>query len=462
MRRDGDILLISCYELGHQPFSLAAPLGFLAGAGYAPKAIDAAVDRIPETAVRRARFIGISVPMHTAMRVGMDIARRIRLINPDVYLCFYGLYASLNADYLLSNGADAVIGGEFEKPLLDLIDGLDTDSTTPSPGVSTSRRPASPHLARQTFVKPDRSALPALKRYAHLDTGRQTVPAGYTEATRGCLHTCLHCPITPVYGGRFFAVPRDVVLADIDQQVEKGARHITFGDPDFLNGPTHALKILRDMHAGHPGLTFDFTTKVEHILQHPDFFPEAASLGGLFVVSAVESTSDLVLERLKKGHTKTDIIRALDILEAAQLPMRPSLVAFTPWTTLDDFAALLDFIESHDLIDHIDPVQYAIRLLVPPGSALLDQEDTRTWLGPLDEASFTYHWQHPDPRMDRLHRDVSGLVEQAEKAEEDPAVTFYRIKRLATGLLEDVPTAHQVIPSPQRRRVPRLTEAWFC
>ena len=463
MRQTGDILLISCYELGHQPLSLASPLGYLKSAGYPATALDAAVDKIPETAIRRARFIGLSVPMHTAMRVGMDITRHIRTINKEAYLCFYGLYASLNADYLLSHGAEAVISGEYEQPLLDLICTLESDAPIMVPGVRTLHHTSPPHLARQSFVKPDRSQLPELKRYAHLDTGNHTLLAGYTEATRGCLHTCLHCPITPIYQGRFFVVPRDIVLADIDQQVSLGARHITFGDPDFLNGPTHSLNVLHAMHEAHPDLTFDFTTKVEHILEHPAFFSEARTLGGLFVISAIESTSDLVLDRLVKGHTRMDIDRALEILGAADLPMRPSLVAFTPWTTLDGYLDMLIFIETHNLVDHIDSVQYTIRLLVPPGSALLNHEETFTWLGSLDEKAFTYQWHHPDSRMDRLHQDVSELVEKADETKEDPALTFYRIKQKASALREDallpLPT---VVPFSKRRRVPRLTEAWFC
>ncbi|MXW05132.1 MAG: radical SAM protein [Gemmatimonadetes bacterium] len=486
MKRDDDILLISCYELGHQPFSLASPAARLKSEGYRVSVVDAAIEPVPEDVVRRAGFIGISVPMHTAMRVGMDLSRRIRNLNPGAHLCFYGLYATLNAEYLLSHGADSVIGGEFEQPLCDLVGRLCDDEPAAAPGgpastggAALARRAAAttnnalagsaataPHLARQEWLVPDRDTLPGLKRYAQLDNGIELLPAGYAETTRGCLHTCLHCPITPVYHGRFFAVPADVVLADVDQQVRMGARHITFGDPDFLNGPTHVLRILRRMSEAHPGLTFDFTTKTEHILQHPSFFPEARDLGGIFVVSAVESVSDLVLERLRKGHTRADVVRALAILRDADLPMRPSLVAFTPWTTLDDYLDLLDFVEVHELVDHIDPVQYTIRLLVPPGSALLDEPDTRSWIGALDEAGFTYTWRHGDARMDRLHQRVSRLVEEADAAgeERDNRRVFHRIRCLAAEMAGvEAPSEQPFHDIPlKRRRVPRLTEAWFC
>jgi len=52
--------------------------------------------------------------------------------------------------------------------------------------------------------------------------------------------------------------------------VAAGATHITFGDPDFLNGPGHALKVVRAAHAEFPRLTFDFTqTAVKGFRQHP-------------------------------------------------------------------------------------------------------------------------------------------------------------------------------------------------
>src|SRR3712207_6632584 len=202
----------------------------------------------------------------------------------------------------------------------------------------------------------DRAGLTALRRYAGLERDGQIVPAGYVEATRGCHHTCLHCPVTPIYGGRFFAVPREVVLADARAQIAAGARHLTFGDPDFFNGPTHGLRICRTLREEFPSLTFDATIKVEHLLQHRRLLPELAALGCAFVVSAVESLSDLVLAKLDKGHTRADVEAALVEMDAVGIPLRPSLLPFTPWATLDDYRELLRFFAERDLLDHVDPV----------------------------------------------------------------------------------------------------------
>src|SRR5437868_3882805 len=130
MRSPGDILLLSCYELGHQPFQLASLLTLLLQAGYAPVAVDTAVETLTDETIYRACFVGISVPMHTALRLGEYIAHRVRSLNPAAHLCLYGLYASLNADYLLQGTVDSAIGGEYEEPLLKLLAALENREPT--------------------------------------------------------------------------------------------------------------------------------------------------------------------------------------------------------------------------------------------------------------------------------------------------------------------------------------------
>ena len=303
-----------------------------------------------------------------------------------------------------------------------------------------------------------------LDRYARLQQNGTERLVGYVEASRGCLHHCLHCPIVPVYDGRFFLVPEAVVLEDIRRQVQAGATHMTFGDPDFLNGPGHSMSIVRAMHKEFPRLTFDFTAKIEHLLKRRNLMPDLRAQGCLFVISAVESFSDSVLDLLQKGHTGADVIVALGMLREAGISLRPSLVAFTPWTSLDDYLHMLDMVEEHDLIDATDPVQLSIRLLVPPGSALLDKSDIQRFLGPLDQAGFQYSWTHPDERMDRLHQAVRAIVEASAKDEEDAMVTFGRIRAMAddiAGRHAEASTRTRV-HRPDRPKPPRLTESWFC
>jgi radical SAM superfamily enzyme YgiQ (UPF0313 family) len=455
LRQPGAILLLSCYELGHQPLGLAWPRAFLERAGFAPTTMDLAVEPLEETNVRRARLVAIAVPMHTALRLGVRAAERIRQINASCRIVYHGLYAELNAEHLLGAYGDVVLGAESEAGLVALAERLDA-------GEEPSTR-ARPTPQRLSFPVPRRDGLPALTRYASLLRDGRRIPAGYVEASRGCLHSCLHCPIPPVYGGRFFAVPRDVVLEDVRRLVADGAGHVTFGDPDFLNGPGHASKLVRALHAEFPALTYDFTAKVEHIVRHRGMFPEFAATGCVFVVSAVESLSEAVLANLEKGHTRADVEVALDVLRRAEIALRPSFVPFTPWATIGDYLELLEWVESEGLVDQVDPVQFTIRLLIPPGSLLLSRPDIRPFLGDLDPAGFTYRWTHPDPGMDVLQREVSRLAEAGARSSEDPAVTFGRIRMRAyarAGRREATSVFRE--PPPERPIPARLTEPWFC
>jgi radical SAM superfamily enzyme YgiQ (UPF0313 family) len=456
MRDPGDILLVSTYELGHAPHGVALPAAHLARAGYRPAALDLAVEPFDAEKVRRARLVAISVPMHTALRLGLAAAARVRALSPDTVLCFHGLYAPLNAGLLLGAGARAVLGPEPGEELIALAGAVERGEDLSR---FVHRGPGAPPRAAPP-LRPDRSALPPLDRYARLDPGDGTTRvAGYVEATHGCKHRCRHCPVVPLYQGRFFAVPAELVLDDVAAQVAAGARHVTFGDPDFLNGPTHALRIARALHARFPALTFDFTAKVEHLVRDPAAVAELASLGAAFATTAVESLSDRVLAALDKGHTRADALRAFELCREAGLPLRPSLLPFTPWSTLEDYLDLVETIEARGLFPALDPVQLSIRLLVPPGS-LLEGDPSIPFEG-LDESGLTWRWRHPDPRMDALQARVAAEVEAAAARKEEPLATIARVKVLALAEA-GLPHGHVRTLAPDQRRVPRLTESWFC
>lgn len=452
MKSPGEILLVSCYELGHQPLGVAWPKAFLERSGFHPTVLDLSTDPLDDERIQSARLVAISTPMHTALALGVRAAERVRMLNPSAHIVFLGLYAVLNQRVLVPRLADSVLGGELEGALVALAESL-----------ATSRRPNTLDdvalKVKLDFPPPSRNGLPGLERYARLvHLGRERL-AGAVEATRGCLHLCRHCPIPPVYGGRIFAVREEVVLADIAALAALGAEHITFSDPDFLNAPSHARRIARALHHTHPELTFDFTAKVEHLIKNADLLAELARHGALFVVSAVESLSDRVLEILDKGHTRTDVYRALHIARKARLTLRPSLLPFTPWSTLDDYLELLELIAAEDLIGSVDPVQLTVRLLVPPGSLLERHPQMIPHLGSLMPEALGWSWKHPDPRMDALQHAVSAIAEREGAV--DPARTFELLWEAAATEVGST-AVRPAFRRPQTREVPRLTEPWFC
>ncbi len=448
-----NVVLINPYELGRQPFGLAEPAAWLKRAGFSVGCADLSLEKLDPDRLREAKLICLYVAMHTATRIALEAIPRIREWAPRAHLCAYGLYAPVNEHLFRTLGVDTVLGGEVEPRLLALAERLRAGKGSPQtePVISLDKIP---------FITPDRSGLPSLDRYAKLllpDGGSRTV--GFAEASRGCKHLCRHCPVVPVYQGKFRIVPLEVVIADIRGQVESGAKHISFGDPDFLNGPTHALRVVRALAAEFPGVTYDFTTKVEHLVKHPALLAELKQTGCLFITSAVEAVDDRVLERLDKNHTAEDFARAVGLLREADITFSPTFVAFTPWISLEGYVDLLERLVQLELVESVAPIQLAIRLLVPRGSYLLQLPGFEELLDPFDADLLGYPWQHPDPRVDELQAAVQEFIERAEGDGLDRREVFSGIWSMAHDALGAPSPA---LPGFLGTPIPRHSEPWYC
>jgi len=468
-------------------------------------------------AVGAAELIAIYLPMHTATRLACKLIPSLREQNPGAHICCYGLYAPMNADYLRSLGVGTILGGEFEGELVRLVERLggveksggifarelkasdaggsmsgpfeaqdeqnlrtpnalgkkpqgsadsalryrdgDALKRTPTTLLPSQSEPMI-SLERLKFEVPDRSGLAAISKYAHLvlpGGGYRVV--GSTEASRGCKHLCRHCPIVPVYNGVFRIVGREVVLADVRQQVAAGAQHISFGDPDFFNGIRHAMELVEAFHAEFPGVTYDVTIKVEHLRKHEQHLARLRDTGCLFVISAVESVDDRILERLDKGHTREDFLYVARKFRDMGMTLNPTFVPFTPWTSLDGYLDLLHVLAAEELVENVAPIQLGIRLLIPEGSRLLELDDVRLGVGAFHAESLVYPWANLDGRVDLLSDAVQSIAGEADRKKESRAVAFARIweaAHLAAGV--SVPE----LRLREGRGVPFLSEPWYC
>jgi radical SAM superfamily enzyme YgiQ (UPF0313 family) len=508
------IVLISTYELGRQPFGVVSPAAWLRRAGHEVACLDLTRESLDESAVRAAELIAIYLPMHTATRLAAKLIPTLSEMNPTAHLCCYGLYAPMNAEYLRRLGVGTILGGEFEGELVKFaarLQGLkplssademsdlkvrppkenggkgrptNTGGSDSSVGPSACRdgaQHAAPlhdradgadaqgegvqvekeiSLERLEFLVPDRVGMPGIEKYAHLvlpDGSHRVV--GSTEASRGCKHLCRHCPIVPVYDGVFRIVQRDVVMADVRQQVAAGARHISFGDPDFFNGIRHALELIAEFHREFPGVTYDVTIKIEHLRKHEKELVELRDTGCLLVISAVEAVDDGILARLDKGHTRADFISVARVFRELGMTLHPTFVAFTPWTTLEGYLDLLRVIVEEDLVENVAPVQLGIRLLIPEGSRLLELSETRDVVGAFDAESLVYPWWNVDARVDRLSEEVQAIAADADSKKASRATAFSRIWEAAHV---EAGVAAPELQLGTGRAVPFLSEPWYC
>src|SRR5215208_6305450 len=184
------VLLVSTYELGHQPLHVASPAAALRAAGHEVRCLDLSVEQWRAGDVEWAERVAFSVPVHTAMRLAVRAAEAVRRARPDLPICLYGLYAPVSRDRTLGRVADRLIAGEYEPALVRWAGG---DDGAAEPLIQ---------LGRGSFATPARHLLPPLERYAHLAIGGGERLVGYVEASHGCVHMCRHCPLPTVYDGR--------------------------------------------------------------------------------------------------------------------------------------------------------------------------------------------------------------------------------------------------------------------
>jgi radical SAM superfamily enzyme YgiQ (UPF0313 family) len=448
------ISLVNPYELGRQPFGLAEPAAFLQREGFEVNCCDLSIQKLDSCLTSDTDVVAIYIAMHTATRIAVEALPRIRELSPRASLCVYGLYASMNADLFRSLGVDTVLGGEFETGLVSMARRIQA-------GNGSGQTEPETCLDRIEFIAPDRSKLPALAQYANLiNPDGSTKTVGFSETTRGCKYLCRHCPVVPVYQGKFFVIPADIILDDIRKQVKEGAQHISFGDPDFFNGPGHALKIVDALHQEFPGLTYDATIKIEHIVKYRQHMKTLKETGCLFILSAVEAMDDNILGLLDKGHTRDDFINALACLRDIEIDLAPTFVAFTPWTTLDVYLELLRYIVDLQLIESVAPVQLSIRLLIPAGSYILGIDKLEGVVGDFDAGILGHPWNNPDPQVDVLQEKVQTWVMAGEAEGLSRPDIFRGVWKIAHE------AANQPVPELDLacagKAIPRLSENWYC
>jgi radical SAM superfamily enzyme YgiQ (UPF0313 family) len=461
-----NIVLISTYELGRQPFGVVSPAAWLRKRGQHVTCFDLTRQSLDHGEVASAELMAIYLPMHTATRLAAQLIPELRRLNPRGHLCCYGLYAPMNVELLQSLGVQTLLGGEFESGLVDLAEQLSSalpERSSPSRNADVPQVQTQPliSLERLQFEVPDRRGLPPIEKYAHLlipGDGYRLV--GSTEASRGCKHLCRHCPIVPVYKGVFRIVQREVVLEDIRRQVAVGAQHISFGDPDFFNGIGHSLEIIKLFHEEFPAVTYDATIKIEHLKKHSQHLLTLRETGCLFVTSAVESVDNAFLQILDKGHTREDFLEVVATFRKLDITLQPTFVPFSPWTTMESFLDLLRVVHGENLVENVAPIQLGIRLLIPAGSRLLELSEVQSIVGEFDPHSLVFPWWHVDPRMDALSIEIQQIAAAADAQKLSRSAAFTKIWQAAhhaAGIA--APELATQLPSIA---VPFLSEPWYC
>lgn len=426
------ILLLSFYDLGKQPKIISELYSRLKTKYIEVDIVDYSIeDR--DIQLDQYDAMGIYASMHTASVLAHNYLKN-KILPKKVFT--FGLYGNVLSE--LNENIYYVEDFESEK-LSTYLNIKFNDNFT----------------LKNTV--PDRKILPDISKYAHLVKGNTKLIAGSVETTYGCKHSCTHCPVPIVFNRSFKTYSEEKIISDVSNQIESGAKHISFNDPDFFNGPKYSLKILDTLVNKFPSITYDSTIKVEHILKYEKYFTELSKMNMLFVISAFETTNDFILNILQKNHSSYDIEKATEISLLNNMDIRPTWMPFTPWTEIKDLHNIVSFIEKYQLRETVDPIQLTIKLLIPKKSLILTKPEIRKYIGVYDQESFSYLWSYKNPQVGELQETLFEYILQSYDTDEN---TQY--KDMVT-LIEEFSNVKLLSTNGyDYKQTPKLSESWFC
>ena len=426
------ILLTSFYDLGKQPKIIAEIVDRYNSSEIDFDFFDFSVED-QNIDLENYDVLGIYAPMHTATILSIEYIKDKKLPNK---MFTFGLYGSVLEDF---NSSIRYIK-DIESDELSLFLEINDD-----------------HQFSLKNNIPNRQIFPDISNYAHLVDGSNNLIAGSVETTYGCKHSCTHCPVPISFNGSFKTYSLEKIVSDVKNQVNQGAKHISFNDPDFFNGPIHALKILESLNEKFPSITYDSTIKVEHIIKYKKYFKELSSLNMVFVISAFETTNDLVLSILEKNHTSHDLNNSIEISQDFGIDIRPTWMPFSPWTELNDLSNIVKLIEKYELRETVDPIQLTIKLLIPKHSLIIKKPEINKYLGNYEKNSLSFKWEYENNDVEKLQSSLFDFIlNNSELDEHKQYLGMVNIieKCTDTKLLTN--------SSYDFKNVPKLSETWFC
>lgn len=402
--------VLSIFEGGYQPLGAINAATALTLNGREARLFDSYIDGVDDVAAFSDDVVAIAIPLFDSLTSAILLADRVKKFRSDAIVIFFGQYATINSDRIVPKYADYVVTGESEATLPALVEYLEGRSGHMPSGVvgreGRDSNSGATRRARPPVYPPRRNLAPSLAKYPQPQIEkllRRSVVVGGLEATRGCHHKCTYCSVFAAYDGKVMVIEDDTVLSDADTLMQMGMTHLTFTDAEFFNTKKNGTRLLKELHNRYPTLTYDFTTRVDHIIENRDLLPELKRLGVEFITSALEYPKQEVLDQVAKEVTVEMLDLSVRATKNAGMLLNPTFIMFNPWIRLEDVVLMEDFVDRNGLDELIDPIQYETRLHLYKGSPLLSNATIRDLK--LTENEFHYDWEHPDPRVDELYRN---------------------------------------------------------
>jgi anaerobic magnesium-protoporphyrin IX monomethyl ester cyclase len=292
------------------------------------------------------RVVGFTVMGNTAI-ASLMTARELRRRAPDVRVIFGGpgCHEGTNEEiYLASGWVDAVVMGEGEQALLELLPHLLGKGPIPAlPGTKvrdgdTIRR------------GPDRTPLKDLEQLAipdYDDFDPDTYYGAFDELSlllsRGCVARCTFCADYPFWGRWRTRPGRAVAEEMLTQHQRYGTSQFFFADL-VLNGARREVEAMCD-HLLDVGADFHWGGNARVLPMLPPALLEKMRRAGCsFLHYGLEHGVQSVLDAMDKRMSVEQYERALQYAHDAEIPVSAGFIAGHPAEGEDEFIGMLDFV----------------------------------------------------------------------------------------------------------------------
>ena len=321
--------------------------------------------------------------------------RQLRRERPDLPIVVGGIHASLFPEDFLADGADAVVVGDGCEPVVSLVDrirrGLPWDDVPGLVGRTTGGRFFHNAAARRLpgadpgIIDRDVYNLPLYAHHSML-------------ASLGCPYRCTFCCN---FTGRLLQQgvtirSCDALCAEIDYLVTRyGAQQVFFVDDIFLVQRANVLEFCRSLarrgarsgtrYAG-SGAGLQWIAQMRADALDDEVAGEMAAAGCRRIYFGVESGSEAVLRRVRKGADRESMRLGIESAKKAGIRVKTGWVYGLPGTLDQQY-------ESVAFMRELRPHEISIHQLIPfPGTEYYAHPERHgiRIRDPKDFASFCY------------------------------------------------------------------------
>lgn len=285
-------------------------------------------------------FIGIKMYTGT-FKSAQNVAEIAKELNPEIKIIAGGTHPTLDPIGTMKTGVyDYVVRGEGEYTVLELMNGIDAYQIK---GITfKSEKGEIVNNADRGFIE-NLDSLPFPQRDNYY-SGNSKIDVGSIITSRGCPFQCTYCASPQIWDKKTRYRGVDNVLEELEYMTKsKGVSLIRFQDDTFTLNKKRAMEILEGILSKGLNIKWVCDTRVDKL--DKELLQIMKKSGCIRVKIGVESGSDEILKRVKKGISLEQIRNAVKLIKEIAIPLTAYFMIGFPGETDDDVRKTIQFAE---------------------------------------------------------------------------------------------------------------------